>query len=221
MKAIKYLLIGALMIGINTPSTAQEEDHKAVIEQLTKVIKSDAPDKEDQVKDLFKEYKKEPDVIVAVGRAYLDIKDTENAQKYADMAIKRDKNYGDAYVLAGDIQVINDNGGAASALFEQAIYFDPKNPNGYRRYAQVNSKANPSAAVAKLEEMKKQIPDYPIALISAEIFSNRSICSCCLKNLVIVSYKTFSVRLVNCIVHSNTKVIEVSCHHRGNHKSCS
>ena len=159
------------MIGINTPSTAQEEDHKAVIEQLTKVIKSDAPDKEDQVKDLFKEYKKEPDVIVAVGRAYLDIKDTENAQKYADMAIKRDKNYGDAYVLAGDIQVINDNGGAASALFEQAIYFDPKNPNGYRRYAQVNSKANPSAAVAKLEEMKKQIPDYPIALISAEIFS--------------------------------------------------
>ena len=51
MKAIKYLLIGALMIGINTPSTAQEEDHKAVIEQLTKVIKSDAPDKEDQVKD--------------------------------------------------------------------------------------------------------------------------------------------------------------------------
>lgn len=50
MKAIKYLLIGALMIGINTPSTAQEEDHKAVIEQLTKVIKSDAPDKEDQVR---------------------------------------------------------------------------------------------------------------------------------------------------------------------------
>ena len=99
MKAIKYLLIGALMIGINTPSTAQE-DHKAVIEQLTKVIKSDAADKEDQIKDLFKEYKKEPDVIVAIGRAYLDIKDTENAKKYADMAIKRDKNYGDAYVLA-------------------------------------------------------------------------------------------------------------------------
>lgn len=170
MKAIKYLLIGALMIGINTPSTAQE-DHKAVIEQLTKVIKSDAADKEDQIKDLFKEYKKEPDVIVAIGRAYLDIKDTENAKKYADMAIKRDKNYGDAYVLAGDIEVINDNGGAASALFEQAIYFDPKNPNGYRRYAQVNSKANPAAAVEKLEELKKQVPDYPIALISAEIFS--------------------------------------------------
>lgn len=159
------------MIGITTPSTAQEEDHKAVIEQLTKVVKSDAADKEDQIKDLFKDYKKDPDVIVAIGRAYLDIKDTENAQKYADMAIKRDKNYGDAYVLAGDIQVILDNGGEASSLFEQAIYFDPKNPNGYRRYAQVNSKANPSAAVQKLEELKQQVPDYPIALISAEIFS--------------------------------------------------
>jgi tetratricopeptide (TPR) repeat protein len=171
MKVIKYFLIGALMIGITTPSTAQEEDHKAVIEQLTKVVKSDAADKEDQIKDLFKDYKKDPDVIVAIGRAYLDIKDTENAQKYADMAIKRDKKYGDAYVLAGDIQVILDNGGEASSLFEQAIYFDPKNPNGYRRYAQVNSKANPSAAVQKLEELKQQVPDYPIALISAEIFS--------------------------------------------------
>lgn len=65
MKVIKYFLIGALMIGITTPSTAQEEDHKAVIEQLTKVVKSDAADKEDQIKDLFKDYKKDPDVIVA------------------------------------------------------------------------------------------------------------------------------------------------------------
>ena len=170
MKAIKYFFIGAMMIGVNVPTMAQE-DHKSAIEQLTKVIKSDAADKEEQVKNLFKDYKKDVDVMVAIGRAYLDIKDTENAQKYVDMAIKRNKNYGDAYVLAGDIQVIKDNGGEASALFEQAIYFDPKNPNGYRRFAQINSKANPAASVAKLEELKQQVPDYPIALISAEIFS--------------------------------------------------
>ena len=167
MKAIKYLFIGAMMIGFNAPSMAQE-DHKSAIEQLTKVIKSDAADKDVQIKNLFKDYKKDADVMVAMGRAYLDIQDLENAQKYADMAIKRNKNCGDAYVLSGDIQVLKDNGGGASALFEQAIYFDPKNPNGYRRYAQVNSKANPDAAVAKLEELKKQLPDYPPGLISAE-----------------------------------------------------
>ncbi len=170
MKTIKYLFIGAMMIGFNAPTMAQV-DHKSAIEQFTKIIKSDAADKEAQVKNLFKEYKKEADVMVGIGRAYFDIQDFDNAQKYADMAIKRNKNCGDAYVLSGDIQVLKDNGGAASALFEQAIYFDPKNPNGYRRYAQVNSKANPDAAVAKLEELKKQVPDYPTGLISAEIFS--------------------------------------------------
>lgn len=170
MKAFKYLIIGAAMSVVAVPTSAQT-DTKAVIEQITKVIKSDAADKDSQVKDLFKPYKKDATVMVGIGRAYFDVQDLEKAQEYADMAIKRNKNCGDAYILSGDIQVLKDDGGAASALFEQAIYFEPKNPNGYRRYAQVNSKANPSAAVAKLEELKQQVPDYPIGLISAEIFS--------------------------------------------------
>jgi len=170
MKTIKYLFIGAAMVVAALPASAQTET-KAVVEQIAKVINSDVEDKEDQIKDLFKPYKKDVKVMVGVGRAYFDAKDLENAQKYADMAMKRDKTCGDAYVLAGDIQVLKDDGGAASALFEQAIYFEPTNPNGYRRYAQVNSKANPSAAVAKLEELKQHVPDYPIGLIAAEIFS--------------------------------------------------
>lgn len=170
MKAFKYLIIGAAMAAVAAPAAAQS-DTKAVIDQITKVIKSNAADKEDQVKNLFKPYKKDAKVMVGIGRAYLDANDLENAQKYADMAIKRDKNCGDAYILAGDILVLKDDGGGASAMFEQAVYFEPTNPNGYRRYAQVNSKANPTAAVAKLEELKQHVPDYPIGLISAEIYS--------------------------------------------------
>lgn len=169
MKALKYFFVGLLMIGFGSPVLAQD-DRKAVIDQLNQVIKSKSPDTESQVKSLFKEYKKDPVVMVAIGRAYLDIKDLDNAQKYAEMAIKRDKTCGDAYVLAGDIQVVKDDGGAASAYFEQATMFDPKNPNGYRRYAQVNSKASPTAAVAKLEELRAQVPDYPVDLIAADIY---------------------------------------------------
>lgn len=172
MKAIKYLVIGALMTGIGAPAMAQQEN-KAAIDQISQVIKSNAADKGKQVENLIKTYKlkKDAKALVAIGRAYLDNKDLDNAQKYAEQAIKVDKNLGDSYVLAGDVLVLKEDGGGASAMFEQAIYFDPKNPNGYRRYAQVNSKANPAAAVAKLEELKAQVPDYPIGLISAEIFS--------------------------------------------------
>ncbi|MGN0069074.1 MAG: tetratricopeptide repeat protein [Prevotella sp.] len=169
MKAIKYLLIGVLVSAFGTPLAAQE-DTKAVIEQIAKVIKSKASNTDSQVKELFKPYKKDVTVMVGIGRAYLDVKDTLNAQKYADMAMKRDKTCGAAYVLAGDIEVAKDNGGAAAAWFEQAVYFEPKNPEGYRRYAQINSKANPNLSVEMLERLREQRPDYPVDIISAEIY---------------------------------------------------
>jgi tetratricopeptide (TPR) repeat protein len=169
MKAIKYLLLGLAITGYTTEAMAQS-DNKAVIEQVNKIIKSKAADTEDQLKPIFKEYKKNAEVLTAIGRAYLDVKDTANAQKYAELALKRDSKFGNAYVLLGDIEVAKDNGGAASTWFEQATYFDPKNPEGYRRYAQVNSKVSPSASVAKLEELRIQRPDYPVDIISAEIY---------------------------------------------------
>ena len=113
MKTIKYLMIGALMAGSYISVNAQD-DHKATIEQVTKIIKSQDANKEKQIKDIFKANKKNADVLTAIGRAYLDIKDTANAQIYANLAMARDKHYGDAYVLAGDIEAFKDNGGAAS-----------------------------------------------------------------------------------------------------------
>lgn len=171
MKLFKYLMVAALAIGAGTAAHAQESANKAVIDQVTNIVKSKAPDVAKQLKDIVKANKKNAEVLTAIGRAFLDEKDTLNATKYAEMAIKANKNYGNAYVLAGDIEVAKDNGGVASAWYEQACYFDPKNPAGYRRYAMVNSKVAPSAAVAKLEELRQQCPDYPVDLVSAEIYS--------------------------------------------------
>ncbi|MBQ8047272.1 MAG: hypothetical protein IJ196_05040 [Prevotella sp.] len=173
MKTLKYFVIGALMIGFAAPAVAQE-DHSAVIKQITNVIKSKAPNVESEVKNVVKANKKNADVLTAIGRAYFDVRDLDKAATYADMAVKRDKTYGDAYVLMGDIQVLKDDGGAASSWFEQAIYFDPKNPEGYRRYAQINSKTSPSASIAKLEDLRAQRPDYPVDIIAAEIYHSAS-----------------------------------------------
>ena len=56
MKQLKYVLVGALMLGINAPVMAQE-DNKSVIESITKVIKSNSSDAEEQVKAVFKKNK--------------------------------------------------------------------------------------------------------------------------------------------------------------------
>ena len=171
MKTRKYLLAVALMIGFSTTMMAQ--DVKNQVDAITKVIaanKSNPAAATEQVKAFYKQNKKNIEALVGLGRAYLNIQDTLNAKKYAEEAIKRDKNCAPGYILLGDIEVVKDNGGAASSWYSSAIYFDPKNPEGYRKYAMIYSKVSPSASVAKLEELRKQRPDYPVDIISAEIY---------------------------------------------------
>jgi len=170
MKAVKYLILGAAIVGFSSTATAQQASDQATIDQVTKIIKSKSADAESQVKDIYKANKKNPAVLTAIGRAYLDVKDTAKAENYAQQAIKRDKTYGNAYVLLGDIAVAKDDGGAASQWYQNAIYFDKKNPEGYRRYAQINSKVDPQGSVATLDQLRAERPDYPVDIIQAEIW---------------------------------------------------
>ena len=57
MKQMKYVLVGALMLGFSAPAMAQQ-DNKAVVESIAKVIKSNAADADAQVKDVYKKNKK-------------------------------------------------------------------------------------------------------------------------------------------------------------------
>lgn len=157
------------MLGVTTPIMAQD-NAKAEIEAITKTIKANPAAAADQVKDCFKKNKKNSEVLVGIGRAYLDIKDTLNAQKYADLAIKANKKYAPGYILQGDIEVVKDDGGAAAGWYQQAIYFDPKNPDGYIKYANIYRGRSPEEAVAKLQDLHAQIPDYPVDAAAAHIY---------------------------------------------------
>ena len=169
MKTAKYIIIGAMMTVISVPTMAQ--DATSAIEQATKIIKSGAEDKDKQVTAVFKTVKKDAKAIAGIGRAYLNAKEFDNADKYADLAIKANKNCAAGYVLKGDICVMKDDGGAASSWFENANTMDPQDPEGYRRYAQVNAKADPDGSIAKLEQLRSIDPSYPVDLIAAEIQS--------------------------------------------------
>ncbi len=170
MKAIKYLIVGLLTTAVSAPVMAQAEDHSAVIDQITKVIKSQGPDVAAEVKNVVKANKKNADVLTAIGRAYLQTKDLVNAKKYAEMAIARNKNYGPAYVVLGDIEVLNDNAGDASSWFQNAIHFDPTNPEGYVRYAETNQKASITNAINTLEDLRKQVPTYPVDAMIGDLY---------------------------------------------------
>lgn len=172
MKAIKYVLMGALMLSTAAPVMAQN-DNKAIIEQATTLIKSKAAGVDDQIKDIAKKNKKNVEVLTAIGKAYLDFAgDTVNATNYANKAISRNSKYAPAFILLGDINVRKDNPGEAATCYQNAIYFDKKNPEAYYKYAMVSRGVNPQMAAETLEQLRAERPDYPVDQLIGHIYYN-------------------------------------------------
>lgn len=170
MKAFKYLLAGALVLGSVAPMMAQT-DTQAITEQAAQIIKNNSGDIEKQVKQLYKANKKSPEALVAVGKAFYNAKDYDHADQFADYALAAGKNsFAPAFLLKGDICVSKDDAGGAASNYQQAKYFAPKDPEGYYKYAMVLRGRSPQDAIDNLEELRKQVPDYPVDALAARIY---------------------------------------------------
>ena len=130
MKAIKYILAGTLLFG-SVSTTMAQQDEKGIIERVSQVINNKGADFEKQVNQLYKDNKKDAQTLLAIAKAFYNAKDLEHATQFADYALARDRKLAKAYILKGDIAVSKDDGGVAAENYEQAKYFDPKDPEGY------------------------------------------------------------------------------------------
>lgn len=163
MKVLKYFFVGALMLGFSAQVMAQ--DVKSQIEAISKAVidnKNNPDAVKDQVKAFVKLNKKNATALAGLGRAYLDIKDTLNTRKYADMAIKAGKTDASGYLLMGDLAAYNNDGGEAAMWYETAINQDPKNPTAYIKYARVYQKVDAAGAEEKLRQLVNLDPNYPV-----------------------------------------------------------
>lgn len=172
MKALKYFMIGALVTVTGTPAMAQKEDPQAAIANVKSILASNAPDKDKQVASIAKSFKKDAATLTAIGREYLNLRLYDKAKEYGNMAIAKNKKYGDAYILLGDIAVGNNDAGEAAGFYQQAMYMDKTNTEGYRRYAYLMATSSPESSAQALEELRKNVPGYPVDLIAAEIYDN-------------------------------------------------
>lgn len=168
MKTIKYLVIGVL-IGMSAPSMAQDADYGTALAPISQALKSNAANANDLVKNYLKEFKKNPEAIIALGNSYLSANNTAEADKMAELVLSRTKkdpkNQANAYILKGDIEAVKDesgNGGNAASHYATAMSIDPKNPMAYTRYASIYRKVNPKLVEETYAKLKAEIPDYPI-----------------------------------------------------------
>ncbi|MBP5777291.1 MAG: hypothetical protein J6W56_07035 [Prevotella sp.] len=170
MKAIKYLVMGVLLAGFSATANAQEAELNAALEG----IKSQAPNVAELAKNAYKKNKKDAAALIKIGRAFYEQKDTANAAqfaRYANEAGKPKNAYAPAFMLLGDIEAaFGTDGGKAAGYYNQAIHFDPTNPEGYKKWALVYRKISPSQAAAKLQEMKKNCPSEDIDAAIAHIY---------------------------------------------------
>ncbi|MBR1767920.1 MAG: hypothetical protein IJ742_04335 [Prevotella sp.] len=170
MKTIKYLVMGVLLAGFSSTAMAQEEELNAALQ----AVKSNAANKAELIKVAQKKNKKNAEGLIKLGRALYEAKDTAAAHACADLAqqaVKPKFSCAPAWMLLGDIEsAYGTDGGKAANYYNQAIHFDPKNPEGYKKWAMVYRKISPSQAAAKLQEMKVQCPNEDIDAITAHIY---------------------------------------------------
>lgn len=170
MKTIKYLVMGMLLAGFSTTANAQEEELNAALQG----IKSKAPNIAELAKTAYKKNKKNAEALMKVARAFYEQKDTAGAIQFANYANEAGKpkyQYAPAYLLLGDIEAsYGTDGGKAAGYYNQAINFDPKNPEGYKKWAMVYRKISPSQAAKKLQDMKAMCPNEDIDAFTAHIY---------------------------------------------------
>ena len=162
--------MAALMLGFSATASAQEAELNAALEG----IKSKAPNVAELAKTAYKKNKKDAAALIKIGRAFYEQKDTANAAlfaNYANEAGKPKNAYAPAFMLLGDIEsAYGTDGGKAAGYYNQAIHFDPTNPEGYKKWAMVYRKISPTQAAAKLQDMKKNCPNEDVDAITAHIY---------------------------------------------------
>lgn len=111
----------------------------------------------------LKKNKKNPEVNVAIARAYYRAGLRELVPIKLEIARKVAKKSPLLYILEGDMLVDEKKDGEAAGKYEQALYFDPTNTVAALKYAEVYALINEDAAIAKVTPVVAAHPDYTVA----------------------------------------------------------
>jgi len=104
--------------------------------------------------------KKNVDVFIAAGRAYLVNGLLDKALQYQETAKKMKSKYAPVYVLLGDIELVKENTGAACSNYELAIYYDDACKEAYIKYARAYRNVNTPLAIDMLGKLKLKEPEF-------------------------------------------------------------
>ena len=164
MKRLQIFLAGAFIATGSLFAQSGNAEWQAGLAKMKELIQTNPSQAADEADQLLKgKNKKNPELVVAVARTYLDAGKLPEAEEYLALAKKADHKSAAVSVLEGDIAVLKKDAGTACQMYEQAIYFDPQNVQAYLNLADVYKGANPQQAIEKLEQLKSVVPSCVLA----------------------------------------------------------
>lgn len=121
---------------------------------------------EEKFEDAIKRSRrKDPNIYMLIGQAYVDTKAKSNAKaiEYLNTAISLTKNKNaDVYIALGDAHLLDPNGGGpAMTAYDQAVRIDPKNAKAHLRRGQLFTRSrNYNEAQEALQAALAADPNY-------------------------------------------------------------
>ncbi len=177
-KALSYYYLGAIDLKNGDKAAAKANFDKGVaansgcafnfvgLGQLD-LLNGNVKAAEDNFKKAANINKKDAEISVLIARAYYNADPTKYAkeiQKYIDKARKDSKNQEPSiYIFEGDRLMDQNQVGDAAGQYENAIYWQADNSEGYVKYANAYVGVNPGFAIQKLEELVALQPNSALA----------------------------------------------------------
>lgn len=178
---MKRLYILVLFMAVSVMSQAQNDERAlaAAIDTIVRIY-NERDIVDGFVEEIFQKHNRSAYLATRIAKSYYNYnedaeskmryfhrKDTVQAFKYIRRSLGIDPKYAQAYVLASDI--INYEKGAegrkeAMAWLNRGIAMNPKDSALYLASAAMLAFTDEDAAVAKLEELRKEDPNFPVDL---------------------------------------------------------
>ena len=159
MKRFQLFLVGAFVAAGPLFAQSADADWHSEVAKVKELIQTNPAQASEEAAQLLKgKNKKNTDLLIAIGQAYLEAGKVNEAEAYAALGQKANSKSAAVSVLQGDIAVAKKDAGKACQLYEQAIYFDPNYKEAYLKFADVYKGASPQLAIEKLEQLKNLDP---------------------------------------------------------------
>lgn len=177
-KALSYYYLGAIDLHNGDKAAAKANFDKGVAANsecpynyvglgALDLLNGNASAAEENFKTATKLDKKNYELLVLIARAYYvadPVKFTKEMTKYLEKARKDSKlKEPSIYIFEGDMLMDKKEPGDAAAKYENAIYFEEGNSEGYVKYANAYFHVNPEFAIQKLEELLQKQPTSALA----------------------------------------------------------